>query len=78
MGNRQAGRWVTTGNSIYTRGFNAVSQRQRKVYMLTSAVVISGTMFNALLAALLHTKSMGLVSASHTLEATIHSSRSPG
>lgn len=41
-----------------------------------SALSTSATIFIALLALLLHTNSMGLVSASHTSEATIQSSRS--
>lgn len=51
---------------------------KRNNHSLTSALSISATIFIALLALLLHTKSMGLVSASHTSEATIQSSRSPG
>lgn len=54
-----------------------VLQPQRNSSILTSALSIPATIFIALLAALLHTKSLGLVSASHTSEATIHSSRSP-
>lgn len=47
-------------------------------FLLTSNFSISGTRFKTLRAALLHTKSMGLVPESHTLEANIHISSSPG
>ncbi len=50
---------------------------ERHSHILTSALSISATIFKALLALFLHTNSMGLVSASHTSEATIQSSRSP-
>lgn len=50
----------------------------RDSHVLTSALCSSATIFIALLAALLHTKSMGLVSASHISEATIQSRSSPG
>ncbi len=53
-------------------------EKERQNQILTSALSISATIFMALLAPLLHTNSMGLVSASHTSEATIQSSRSPG
>lgn len=44
---------------------------------LTSALSMSAAMFKLLLIPLWHTNSIGLVSASHTSEATTQSSRSP-
>lgn len=64
----------TSGNNRQTGGFK---YRKREKF-LTSALSISATIFIALLAPLLHTNFMGLVSACHTSEATIQSSSSPG
>lgn len=58
-------------------GSLSLSRRERDSHILTSALSIPATIFIVLLAPLLHTKSMGLVSASHTSEATTQSSRSP-
>lgn len=46
-------------------------------HILTSALCISALIFITLLTDLLHTKSVGLASASRTSEATIQSSKSP-
>lgn len=85
---RETDWWVKTGNNKQVRKdeIGRETKMWRKCiypllgdsYVLTSALCISATTFIALLAALLHTKSMGLVSASHITEATIQSSSSPG
>lgn len=72
--------WEHSGNDRQTGRFNTAGDWKFGAagHILTSALSISATIFIALLAPLLHTNSMGLVSASHTSEATIQSSRSPG
>lgn len=81
---RQTDEKVQVRTDRQTGGLNTVGEREteksweRCSHVLTSALSISATIFIAILAPLLHTNSMGLVSASHTSEATIQSSRSPG